>query len=78
MRLNHVDYALRKTGPYTAEEAVAMETENAEGGTVERLQSKIDCLQGILGRLIDAMPARSKADREELARVIGHNWEPEE
>lgn len=67
------------TGPYTAEEAVTKQTDREAvlcDSQLERLQAKIDSLQGMLGRLIDMQPIRGKADAEELARVIGYAWEP--
>lgn len=73
MKFRHQDYAGRNTGPYTAEEAVAKELERCacDDGQLERLQSKLEALQGIVARLIDEMPAPTKAHAQRLADVIG-------
>ena len=81
MRFKHRDFDGHTEGPYTAEEAVAFQADKEArlcDGQLERLQARIDSLQGILGRLIDNMPVRGKGDAEELANVIGHAWELED
>lgn len=80
MRFDHTDYSGKRTGPYTGEEAVAYQVEKEArlcDGALETANAKIEALQGILGRLIDTMPYRNGDDRENIARVIGHAWEPE-
>lgn len=80
MRFRYVDYA-GKSGPYTAEEAVARQIDKETAlcdGQLERLEAKVESLQGMLGRLIEFTPVRGTHDREELARVLGCCWEPEE
>lgn len=84
MRFNHVDFCNIKTGPYTSEEAVARQLDQEAAlcdGQMERMQARIEALQGIISRLIDVVPQTSqsyKAHCELMANVIGYCWEPEE
>jgi len=79
MELYRTDFGGTK-GPYTVEEAVTHETERAAmqaDGTVERLRSQVECLQGMVARLIDAVPYSSHSERqhvEKVGNIVGYCW----
>lgn len=81
MKFVRYDHAEASEKQYTAEEAVQAATDRAAhmcDGTVEALRARVDCLQEMVGRLIDQLPEGTKTDRKRAAAVIGYDWEPAE
>lgn len=88
MKFNHAAVYTKRTGPYTAEEAVEAQLNIAAVGTCdanEDTQYRLRELAGMVARLIDALPSPQysdphhggyKAHRERVALILGYAWEP--